>query len=246
MDRLNNAMNVKASEGLSGILKRALLAGVFIGTGAFLYSIMVSVTGPENIIRLLGALLFTVGLNLVVFLKAQLFTGNNLMIFSLFTKSLPVKSVLRNWSLVYLGNFIGAFIFAIICFNILSFFPVIEAKMASIATKKVEYSFNESFIKAIFCNFLVCSAIYFAIVFKSTIHKVIGVVIPITLFVFMGFEHSIANMFFIPAGLFSSQLNLAEISSLFLGNIIPVTLGNIVGGFVFSTLIFVFMKIKKN
>lgn len=242
---LNQAMETKANDTLPLMLQRGLKAGVFIGTGALLYSVTISNQGDANLLRFIGALLFTIGLNLVVFFKAQLFTGNNLMIFSLFDGKLKLTKVIKNWSIVYLANFIGAFAFALLCFYLLGATPHIGEKLIQVATIKTDYSFSESLIRAMLCNILVCCAIFLAIIFKKKTHKIIGVMIPITMFVYFGFEHSIANMFFIPLGFLHQAGEVMTQTSLFFGNIIPVTIGNILGGLIFSLIILQVNKLAK-
>jgi formate/nitrite transporter len=246
MNKLNQTMKSKSSDSITTTLKLGIQAGIFISIGAFLYSIMITASGNINLNRFLGALLFTTGLNLVVFLKAQLFTGNNLMFYSLFSKKLPIKSIFRNWLIVYFGNFIGAIIFSIFAFTVLTYLPSVSEKLAEVAKIKVSYDFQSAFLKAIYCNLLVCCAIFFGIILKNTLLRIIGIVIPITAFVYFGFEHSIANMFFIPLGLINTNTHLTQIPIDFINNIIPVTLGNITGGFIFSSLIYgVYSFLKK-
>jgi len=245
MNKLNKAMKLKSSNTVIATIKLGILAGIYISFGSLIYSIMLTVDGNANLIKLLGAILFSIGLNFVVFFKAQLFTGNNLMIFSLFTKELNLKKVLRNWLLVYIGNFFGAILFSSFIYFFIKFIPGLTTKLISIASTKVSYDFNTAFLKALYCNFLVCLAIYFGITFEKKINKVIGIIIPITAFVYFGFEHSIANMFFIPLGLFSSPVFGTQIPIQFLENIVPVTLGNIFGGTLFSLTVFFVFTIKK-
>jgi formate/nitrite transporter len=245
MNKLIDVMKQKVSDSSLQSIKLGIQAGIYIGFGSLLYSITLTFNGNPNFIKLIGALLFTIGLNFVVFFKAQLFTGNNLMTFSLLKKKINLIELLRNWIFVYIGNFIGAIIFGIFVFYIFSFVPGLDIVLNNIANLKVSYSFNTAFTKAIYCNFLVCMGIYFAIIFEKKRNKIIGIVIPITAFVYFGFEHSIANMFFIPTGLFNAELLSPKIPTLFLGNIIPVTLGNIIGGLIFSTTLYIFYMLKK-
>ena len=197
MNILINTMKQKVSDSNLMTIKLGIYAGIYIGFGSLLYSIILTLNGNPNFIKLIGALFFTIGLNFVVFFKAQLFTGNNLMFFTLFKKEISFLDIIRNWIIVYLGNFIGAMVFGMVVFYIFSVVPNLDSTLNKIANLKVSYNFQTAFTKALLCNFLVCMGIYFAIVFEKKKNKIIGIVIPITVFVFFGFEHSIANMFFI-------------------------------------------------
>lgn len=237
IEKIINTMSSKSDDSTSKTLKLSLFAGFFISFGALLYLLATSTSAPMTLSKFIGSLLFTIGLNFVVFFKAQLFTGNNLMFVSIMKKTLLPKKVIRNWVLVYLGNFIGALICAFIISFILGQFESLQQRAIEIAQLKTSYTFTTALLKAMFCNMLVCIAIYFGIVMETKIKKIIGIVIPITIFVFMGFEHSIANMFFIPLGFFNSQIDLVLSSKAFVSNIVPVTIGNLLGGFVISLAI---------
>jgi formate/nitrite transporter len=237
---LQKSMIAKINEGNLATIKLAFMAGVYISIGATLYGLVTSIESA-NLWRFLGAMLFTIGLILVIFKKAQLFTGNNLMVLNVLFKDSKPKVIIRNWLLVYLGNFLGSIVIAVSLSLIFKNSLPISENLMAIAHKKTSYPFMTSFYKAILCNILVCIAVTFGITLKKTFHKIIGIIIPITLFVFLGFEHSIANMFFIPIGLSFSQATFIESFQLFSMNIIPVTLGNIVGG---SIVAYTIYKIK--
>lgn len=218
----------KINQPVAKMVYLSFLSGIFLTLGAGLFG-LITTFNAGSLGKLLGAISFSVGLILVVFRKTQLFTGNNLMILGLIEKSMRLGPVLRNWLIVYLGNFIGAIAGVIVIKLVFMGNASVLGRFLEIAELKVGYGAGESFLRGIFCNYLVCLAVYLGIVLKTTISRVIGIVIPISLFVYMGFEHSIANMIFIPTGL--SQVGFStEQWSLFLGNLIPVTLGNIVGG----------------
>lgn len=219
------------------MFKLALLAGCFIATGSILYSITTSFAFHPTARQLAGAMLFTTGLFLVIFRKAQLFTGNNLMFLSLFKKQSSIRLILRNWIIVYLGNFIGSILIVSLFYFIFSRFEIIQTRLIAIAELKTSYDFMTAFTKAIFCNILVCLAVFLGVTGPNLKAKILGIFIPITLFVYLDFEHSIANMFFIPMGLSLGGASLQESIPLFLGNIAPVTLGNIVGGLILSLVI---------
>ncbi|MGB0454981.1 MAG: formate/nitrite transporter family protein [Bacteriovoracaceae bacterium] len=235
--QLLKALNNKVSDSPKRSFFLGVWAGIYIAIGGTFYGIISNFSGQENLIRLLAALSFTIGLNLVVFKKAQLFTGNNLMLVELFKKSISFTALLKNWVFVYLGNLVGSLIIvSLVTLLIFKFDPLTE-HLKNIALKKSSYNLNTAFIKAIYCNILVCIAIWFGVTANSIPKKVTGIIIPITLFVYLGFEHSIANMFFIPLGLSFSQVSLSESIRFFMQNIVPVTVGNIVGGMIVSLLI---------
>ena len=241
---LSQALESKLKDSTSLTIKRGIQAGAYISLGSIFFATITSLNSEASTLKLIGAASFSIGLILVIFKKAQLFTGNNLMFLVLFFKNSSPAKILKNWSLVYLGNLLGsllmASIFILICFQ----FPTLKNHLIAIALKKVNYTYDLAFSKAILCNILVCTAVVFGVCLKSSMMKILGIVIPITIFVFLGFEHSIANMFFIPTGLFLNSSNIVEGVNLFLQNIIPVTLGNILGGFIIA-LIFKNLPLKR-
>ena len=237
LETLTQALDNKIGDDLPKMLTLAIWAGIYIAIGATLYSLATAIDGPKNLLRFIGAVLFTVGLNLVVFKKAQLFTGNNLMFTNLLKKQASGAKVLRNWSVVYVGNLIGSLVAVTIIAIVFNYIEAISGHLLKISSFKTNYDFITAFTKAIYCNSLVCTAIYFAITMNTIPKKVIGIIIPITAFVYFGFEHSIANMFFIPLGLIFSEYSFIEATGLSLKNIIPVTFGNIVGGLIISLIV---------
>lgn len=242
-DLLSSALTNKLSDSPRRTFYLGLWAGYYITTGGILYGVISSFSGNSELIKLIAASSFSIGLNLVIFKKAQLFTGNNLMFISLIQKKTQIIGLIKNWSFVYLGNLIGSLLLVILTYYILLNQLDLSIHFKNIALKKVHYPVEVSFYKAILCNILVCIAIWFGVTLKHTLYKVIGIVIPITAFVFLGFEHSVANMFFIPLGLSFSELPLSSSFTLFMRNIIPVTIGNIVGGFILSALL---LSLSKN
>ncbi len=189
---------------------------------------------------------FPVGLMFVVIAGGELFTGNTaLLIPSLYNKKTTLKLVLKNWLVSYLGNCIGAIFIAyffVYLTNIFQISPWLET-CQDIALVKVNQDFHVLFLKAIACNWLVCLAIWLATASIQISGKLLGIWFPIMAFVAIGFEHSIANMFFIPLGIFYGS----EVSWLdfLVRNIIPVTLGNIIGGSMFVGLIYSFIYSEK-
>lgn len=231
------------------LLLLGILAGAYIGFGAELCTITthdLSMYLGMGFSKFIGGSVFSVGLILVAIGGAELFTGNCLMLTGVLTRDISIMSMLRNWLFVYLANFVGSMLLVIIIYYSglwkIGNFEVGIAALTT-ATEKVNLSFVEAFLRGVGCNWLVCLAIWLSIAGKDTISKIIGIYFPVMAFVASGFEHSIANMYFIPIGLFLkgnvavvSKAGLVEgINNLnwlgfFVRNLIPVTLGNIVGG----------------
>jgi len=225
----------------------AVLAGAFIGLGAAFSTL--TTTSPEmgfGPARVLGGLTFSLGLILVVVAGAELFTGNNLVAMAWASREITTRQVLRNWALVYVGNFLGSVGTAFLVFwsgtwalqgNAVAFHAL------GIASAKCDLGWTEAFVRGILCNALVCLAVWLCNSARSTTDKILAIVWPITGFVALGFEHCIANMYFIPLGiLLKADEGLLEAlgvgSSAYpslsttglIENLVPVTLGNIVGG----------------
>jgi formate/nitrite transporter len=208
-----------------------LLAGAFIAFGAMFYTLVMTDSGlgfgPG---RLLGGVAFSLGLVLVVVAGAELFTGNNLIVMAWAERKVSAGALLRNWGLVYVANFAGALGSVIL----VHFSGVLELgggavaeTAAAIAAGKLRLGFMEAFFRGILCNTLVCLAVWLCFAAHSVSGKILAILFPITAFVALGFEHSVANMYLIPIGMLAGAgLDLAG----FLGNLVPVTLGNIVGG----------------
>ncbi len=239
----------KANFKLPKLLVLSILAGMYIAFGAIFFSIVTSYGGHAGAIKLMGGLVFCTGLVLVVLGGAELFTGNNLMVVSFLNKKIKLSGLLRNWGIVYIGNFIGALIMVLLMFATKIYLQgdsEIGLRVLDIANGKVNLDFGSAFSRAILCNMLVCLGIWLTMVAKTIPGKVLGIMFPITAFVSIGFEHCIANMYFIPAGMIikylapmgfwdnpsltiSAYQNLTAPNFLF-GNLVAVTLGNIIGG----------------
>jgi len=217
-------------------LTLAILAGIYIAMGGLL-SLVIGYGFPEittnnpGLQRLLSGAMFPLGLILVVFAGAELFTGNNaVLIPGLCNHKYGLIPVLRNWLLVYIGNFIGAIFFVYVMVylaDIVKSDPWNTA-IQNIAEAKVGMSWGVTFIKGIGANWFVCLAVWLGIACRSAAGKFIGLWFPVTCFVALGYEHSIANMFFIPLGMLQGAD--VEIYDFVVRNLIPATLGNITGG----------------
>jgi formate/nitrite transporter len=225
----------------------AVLAGAFIGLGAA-FATLTTTGSPMGFgpTRVLGGVAFSLGLILVVVAGAELFTGNNLVAMAWASRQIRTRQVARNWILVYIGNFVGSVGTALLVFwsgTLALGDNAVAMNAVQIAAAKVELGWFEAFVRGVLCNALVCLAVWLCNSARSTTDKILAIVWPIAGFVALGFEHCIANMYFIPLGillknhgaLFASQGvgpgPLEELTAWGLAhNLIPVTLGNIVGG----------------
>jgi formate/nitrite transporter len=232
------------------ILKMFLLgifAGIFIGLGAHGFILATAATsgGTDALVaKLIGASVFPVGLMLVILCGGELFTGNNLLTLAWMDKKITVKQLLINWLVVYIGNLVGSILLAFLLAKSGLYTEAVMATATSIAVKKVTISFSNAVIRGIFCNILVVLACWLQAGSKDMIGKIWGIWFPIMLFVFSGFEHSVANMTYIPLGIFLG----AEVSwgQLFMGNLIPVTIGNIIGGAVIVPCVYYYSFLRKS
>lgn len=206
----------------------AMLAGAFIGFGAAFWCMAMagadSTYGPQ---RVLGGAVFALGLILVVVGGAELFTGNALMVMAAVDRRITLPALLRNWGIVYLGNLVGAVGLAL-AFGLTGLLDgPMGAVAAKVATAKASLPPVEAFVRGALCNALVCLAVWLSFAARSATDKILGVLWPVTAFVALGLEHSVANMFLFPAGLWAgSEASIDRV----LGNLLWVTLGNIVGG----------------
>lgn len=225
----------------------AVLAGSFIGLGAEFFTLVITDSGLGfGMNKLVGGFVFCLGLILVVVAGAELFTGNNLIIMAWVGGKLTLGQVMRNWIIVYVGNFIGSL--AVVMFMYFSrqwmFSDYhVGATALDIANAKVNLPFSAALSRGILCNALVCLAVWLTLSGRSVTDRILAVLFPITAFVASGFEHSIANMYFIPMGLLLKGEPLvveaagrvaADLTQLnmqgFMNNLVAVTTGNIFGG----------------
>lgn len=234
----------------------ALLAGAFIALGAvFATTVATGTSGtlPYGVTKLLIGFVFCLGLILVIVGGAELFTGNNLIVMAWANGKVTTKKLLRNWAIVYIGNFVGSIGTAILVFASRQYTFAnggIGQTALSIANGKVNLAFGQAIALGILCNALVCLAVWLTFSARSTVDKIAAIIFPISAFVAAGFEHSVANMYFIPIGLlikyldpgFMAQYNLAYPNltwgAFFANNLLPVTIGNIIGGSVFVAAIY--------
>lgn len=223
----------KAKADTLTLLVLGMMAGAFIALGGLLFAVTVTnSTLGFGITRLIGGLSFCLGLILVVIGGAELFTGNNLLAMAWAGKQISTRAILRNWLLVYLGNVIGSFgIVALTAWAHTADMAdgAVGNTLLSIAVAKTHLGFATAFVKGILCNMLVCLAVWLAMGGHSVTDKILAIVFPISAFVAMGFEHSIANWFFIPLGMALDTTSSIPIEGAII-NIVAVTLGNIAGG----------------
>ncbi len=229
---LNMGVTKAGAETLT-LLVLAILAGAFIALGGLFYSVVITDSALGfGLTRLLGGLSFCLGLILVVIGGAELFTGNNLLVMAWAGKQITTREVLRNWSIVYIGNIIGAFVVAGMVYyaDTTSMADGSVGKtLLSIALTKSNLSFTIGFARGVLCNMLVCLAVWLAMGGHSVTDKILAIIFPVTAFVVLGFEHSVANWFFLPMGLMLDTGQQIAYSGVMV-NLISVTLGNIAGG----------------
>ena len=238
--RVENAGVAKAGLATIPTLVLAVLAGAFISFGAMLYVVVVTNSGlgfgPE---RLLGGMAFSLGLILVLVGGAELFTGNSLIIFAWADRKITGARLLRNWGLVYLGNFIGATATAVMV-HWSGIHTLANGEVAAtairIAEAKITLAPHEALVRGILCNVLVCLAVWLCFSAHSAAGKILAIVFPISGFVALGFEHSVANMYLIPMGWLSGS-GLVTLGG-YGTNLLIVTVGNVIGGGVLVALVY--------
>lgn len=238
----------KAQLGLLPTLMLSILAGAFIAFGGAFYTIVMTDSGLGfGPARLLGGIAFSTGLILVVVGGAELFTGNNLIVMAWADRKVSHLNLLRNWVIVYVGNFIGS-IGTVILIGLSGILLLQDGNVAMTAIKiaeaKLALPADEAFFRGILCNILVCLAIWLCFSARTVVSKILAILFPISAFVALGFEHSIANMYLIPIAWFAGS-DAVTLSGLF-ANLIPVTAGNIVGGSGFVALAYWVIYLRKS
>ncbi len=207
----------------------AVFAGAFIAFAGVAATIGTALAG-----RIAGACIFPAGLAMVVVAGSELFTGNNLMIISAMERRITAGQLLLAWLVVYLGNLAGSLLVAALSVGAGTFDAVYET-LLSTAAAKTALTFPSALLRGVLCNILVCVAVWMTAAAKDAAGKIVSLYLPIMVFVLCGFEHSVANMFYIPAGLLAAARYAAAPEGLtwgafFLKNLLPVTLGNMIGG----------------
>lgn len=225
----------KAKETIFELFIFGVLAGIYIAFGASVAaSVLSGGTLDPGLAKFLSGSVFSLGLMLVLILGSELFTGNILMTIGLINQRYSLARVLRNWLVVYLGNLFGSIIVAWFVFSSGLLFrsgelTSIGVIAVNITDTKLQLGFMEALSRGILCNMLVCLAVIMCIASKTIEGKMLGIYFPIMTFVASGYEHSVANMYFLPAGLLAKGEFLSRFFIIF-NNLIPVTIGNIIGG----------------
>jgi formate transporter len=241
----------------------AVLAGAFIALGA-VFATTVTAGGaslPYGVSRLLAGLTFSLGLILVVVAGAELFTGNNLIVMAWASRRVSTRRLLRNWALVYAGNLAGALATVAVVYLSKQYTfgkGAVGEQALAIAAAKTNLGFVQAVALGALCNALVCLAVWLAYSARSTTDRILAIVPPIAAFVASGFEHSVANMFFVPMGLLvkgnsgfvASHPGLPDLSRLTWGrfvtaNLVPVTIGNVIGGALMVGAVYWFVYLRR-
>lgn len=243
----------KSSLSVVQLIILGMLAGAYIGFGAQLYSLVTSDLSPFvgfGLTRLVGGLCFSMGLVFVILGGAELFTGNSLIAVAALSGHISWRRPARNWAWVYAANLAGSLVLALVLFGAKQYSmngDLVGVSALRIAVAKVNMPFWTAFFRGLLCNWLVCLAVWMATGATDMASKIIAIVLPITAFVASGFEHSVANMFFIPMGLMIKNVpsvvaaagslpgieHLTWGGGLIVRNLLPVTAGNLAGGIVF-------------
>ncbi len=250
------------------VFSLAVLAGAFIALGAIFATTITAgtaATWPYGMTRFFTGLVFCLGLILVVVGGAELFTGNNLIVMAWAGGKVSTLALLRNWVIVYAGNFVGSIGTAVLLFFSRQYrfgSGAVGQTALSIANGKVSLEFIQAIALGILCNALVCLAVWMTFSARSTMDKIAAIIFPISGFVAAGFEHSVANMYFIPIGLFikgfdpqftaniieTAGLNLDQLTwgAFLTKNLLPVTIGNIIGGAILVAAVYWSIYLRKS
>ena len=248
------------------LLTLAILAGAFIALGAiFSTTVSAGTAGhlPFGVARLLAGLVFCLGLILVIVGGAELFTGNTLISMAWASGTVSTRDLLRNWAIVYLGNLLGALGTAVLVYCSAQYTfggGVVGLTMLEIARAKTVLPFGQALSLGILCNALVCLAVWLSLGAHTTTDKILAILFPISAFVAAGFEHSIANMYFIPIALLvktdvaflatigKSATDYASLTwtTFVWVNLLPVTIGNIIGGVALVGLVYWFIYLRQD
>jgi formate transporter len=239
----------------------SILAGAYVGFGGYLSLIVTSDASKYvgyGLASLLGGAVFSLGLILIVLGGAELFTGNGLLTVSCLSRKVNFADVVKNWVVVYFGNFAGSLLLVLLIFAAGSYMSndgSVAVRILQSSSVKAGLDFWSALIRGILCNWLVCLAVWLAGSAEDTTGKIFAIVFPISAFIAMGFEHSVANMFILPfgmllsgnaalvakAGVDASNLNLMGL----LGNLVPVTIGNLIGGALFVASVYWYIYLRE-
>ena len=252
----------KAAMDATSTFTLAVLAGAFIALGGVFATTALAgaASAPWGAIRVLGGVAFSLGLVLVVVGGAELFTGNNLIVMAWASGRVSTKALFRNWLIVFVGNFVGAGGTAVLVYlggTYRSGNGAFGVTALAIAHAKVELGFIQAIALGVLCNTLVCLAVWLTLSARTTADRILAIVPPISAFVAAGFEHSVANMYFLPFGLLVTQFDpgfpaaagASGVHALTWGtfltrNLLPVTMGNVIGGAVLVGLVYWFVYLR--
>ena len=253
----------KAADAGTSLFALGVLAGAFIALGGVFATTALTGTGsaPWGPVRVLAGTVFSLGLILVVVGGAELFTGNALIVMAWTSRRVTTAALLRNWAIVYAGNFVGAAGTAGLVF-VAGTYRLGDgawgATALGIASAKLQLGFTQAVALGVLCNALVCLAVWLTYSARTTTDRVLAIVPPISAFVAAGFEHSIANLYFVPLALFIQALDpgfaatrgpgtVAPLTwtGLFVHNLVPVTLGNVIGGGVLVAAVYWFVYLRQ-
>jgi formate/nitrite transporter len=263
--RVEKAGIVKGNRDTFSTFSLAVMAGVFIALGAVFFTFVIHDSElSSGFTKLIGGFVFSLGLILVIITGAELFTGNNLIVMAVVSRKITLSQLGVNWGVVFAGNFVGSLIVVFLIF-LAGMWTAGNASVGvtalAVANAKVNLTFWEALSRGILCNILVCLAVYLCFSGRSVTDKILAILFPITAFVALGFEHSVANMYFISAGLVLKQspevlvatgemlgqmpdLSNLTIYGFLVDNLLPVTLGNIIGGTLFVGLAHWFLFLR--
>lgn len=240
----------------------AVLAGAFIAMGGVAATTAAVSVPLPSVGKFIGACVFPGGLTMVLLAGSELFTGNTLLVIPLLEKEITLAGMLKNWAVVYLGNLTGGLLVAagiVYSHQAGLFGNQMAVSVISAASAKCTLSFGDGVIRGILCNFLVCIAVWISFAAKDVAGKIMGLFFPIMMFVLCGFEHSVANMYYIGAGIFAKGIpgyaqaaakagvdfGAVTWGNFFGANLLPVTIGNIIGGAVCVGCVYWYVYLKK-
>ena len=250
---------------ISKMLVMGILAGMFIALAGVGATIAASTIEVYSLAKLVSALVFPVGLSMTLIAGSELFTGNCLIIIPVLQKEAKLRAMLRNWLFVYIGNFIGSLLVALLSVYSGTFSLFADAAAAYLiktAVSKVTLTFSDALLRGILCNFLVCIAVWMSFGAKDIVGRVAAFFLPIMLFVLSGYEHSVANMFYLPAAWFAkgnsahmgaytlltghANADALNWGAIFVKNLIPATIGNIIGGMAMVGIPYWFIYLREH
>lgn len=244
---------VKANQPFLRTFVLSLLGGAFIAFGA-LFSVVATTpsadsTLPYGVGQVLAGVVFSLGLVLVVVGGAELFTGNNLIVMAWASRRIRARALLRSWGIVYVGNVAAAVAIAYVVHlsgALDNGTGAVGRRTVAIATAKTSHSFGQALLLGILGNALVCLAIWLCFAARSVVDKVVAIVFPVSAFVAAGFEHSIANAYLVPAGLFAGNKSAGVLTwrRFITHNLVPVTIGNLIGGAILVGIVYWFVYLR--